>query len=165
MPLEAGHHGAQEPVTEHHLRRCVVAGALPGTESGRQRQGHGETPGTRSPLPAFTLGVFSTDTRSPPAAARTCRDRAPQLPAGSQDRAKLPRLPARHSGPRLGPAGWHRATAAAKGPRRSMAGTETPGARARDRGGTRDRAGAALYGAARQFPVCALSSPWRRAAG
>lgn len=34
VPLEACHHGAEEPLAERHLRGVVVAGALGGTKSG-----------------------------------------------------------------------------------------------------------------------------------
>lgn len=35
VPFEARHHGAEEPLSERHLRGVVVAGALGGTKRGR----------------------------------------------------------------------------------------------------------------------------------
>lgn len=77
VPLEAGHHGAQEPVTERRLRRWVVAGALPGTESGRKRRGSGGTRGTHRhrppspPLPWASSAPVPVRRPPPPAPAGT----------------------------------------------------------------------------------------------
>uniref|UniRef100_A0A8C5IKM1 Zinc finger matrin-type protein 2 n=30 Tax=Sauria TaxID=32561 RepID=A0A8C5IKM1_JUNHY len=155
VPLEAGHHGAQEPLTERRLRRCVVTGALPGIQSGRQRHGRGGTASThrrqpRSP-PLPWVSSAPAATRRPPLPA----------PAGTGLRGHRPAARTGRScrGSQRGTAARGEAVPAGSGRRRQRgrgAAWPAPGHRERPHvtaaGHVTARA-AALYGAVRQFPV------------
>lgn len=72
VPLETGHHGGEEPVTEGYVGGGVVAGAL--ARDGerplatRTRRGGGTTPGNRRRGPRSPRYLGRLQSRAPPAA-------------------------------------------------------------------------------------------------
>lgn len=71
VPLETGHHGGEEPVTEGYVGGGVVAGALARDGerplAARTRRGRGTTPGNRWRGPRSPRYLGRLQSRAPPA--------------------------------------------------------------------------------------------------
>lgn len=120
VPLEAGHHGGEEPVPERRLIRGVVAGALP--RDGERPSAAGTTGEQRpvtagaAPTPRCYLGRLQN--RAPTAAVGRARHR-PYLPGQEAAVTHRPRRP----GPRVA----HPASGGARRPQAGPGGQEAPG--------------------------------------